>query len=104
MPATIFADDRRAFLLEAREPLRPEDIPPLEWLLSCPQSPTEILHGRFIGPRKEIVSPWSTNATEIITNMGISGVTRIECDQSCVLLGTGPEEGSQPFGGSQMLA
>jgi phosphoribosylformylglycinamidine synthase len=34
--------------------------------------------GSFIGPRKEMITPWSTNAVEITQNMGISGVTRIE--------------------------
>ncbi|MDR0686571.1 MAG: phosphoribosylformylglycinamidine synthase [Dysgonamonadaceae bacterium] len=32
----------------------------------------------LIGPRREMVTPWSTNAVEIIRNMGIHGVTRVE--------------------------
>lgn len=31
-----------------------------------------------IGPRKEMITPWSTNAVEITQNMGIEGITRIE--------------------------
>ena len=31
-----------------------------------------------IGPRKEMITPWSTNAVEITQNMGIQGITRIE--------------------------
>ena len=31
-----------------------------------------------MGPRKEMVTPWSTNAVEITQNMGISGIKRIE--------------------------
>ncbi len=34
--------------------------------------------GYFVGPRKEMISPWSTNAVEITQNMGITGVPRIE--------------------------
>jgi phosphoribosylformylglycinamidine synthase len=36
------------------------------------------IQGRFIGPRKEMITPWSTNAVEITQNMGIQGITRIE--------------------------
>ena len=36
------------------------------------------LTGFFVGPRKEMITPWSTNAVEITQNMGISGITRIE--------------------------
>ena len=31
------------------------------------------LEGTFIGPRKEMITPWSTNAVEITQNMGIQG-------------------------------
>lgn len=33
---------------------------------------------RVVGPRRETVSPWSTNACDILRNVGISGVSRIE--------------------------
>src|SRR5690606_33288289 len=36
------------------------------------------LQGDFIGPRKEMITPWSTNAVEITQTMGIAGITRIE--------------------------
>jgi len=36
------------------------------------------LKGQFAGPRKEMITPWSTNAVEITQNMGIEGITRIE--------------------------
>lgn len=36
------------------------------------------LNGYFIGPRKEMITPWSTNAVEITQNMGITGISRIE--------------------------
>ncbi|MCB0807550.1 MAG: phosphoribosylformylglycinamidine synthase, partial [Bacteroidales bacterium] len=40
--------------------------------------PEEILHGNYIGPRKEMITPWSTNAVEITQNMGIRDIKRIE--------------------------
>ncbi|MBP6231251.1 MAG: phosphoribosylformylglycinamidine synthase [Paludibacteraceae bacterium] len=36
------------------------------------------LSGNFIGPRREMITPWSTNAVEITQNMGITGILRIE--------------------------
>ncbi|MDR1859865.1 MAG: phosphoribosylformylglycinamidine synthase [Bacteroidales bacterium] len=36
------------------------------------------LDGQYIGPRKEMITPWSTNAVEITQNMAISGIVRIE--------------------------
>jgi len=36
------------------------------------------LAGRFVGPRAEMITPWSTNAVEMACNMGISGIERIE--------------------------
>jgi phosphoribosylformylglycinamidine synthase len=38
----------------------------------------ETLQGYFIGPRKEMITPWSTNAVEITQNMAISGIVRME--------------------------
>jgi len=34
--------------------------------------------GTFVGPRREMVTPWSTNAVEITRNMGIAGIIRME--------------------------
>ena len=36
------------------------------------------LTGYFVGPRREMITPWSTNAVEITHNMAITGITRIE--------------------------
>ncbi len=51
----------------------------LSWLFdgAKPLSSTS-LKGRYVGPRKEMITPWSTNAVEITQNMGIQGITRIE--------------------------
>ncbi len=39
---------------------------------------SEEIGGCFVGPRREMITPWSTNAVEITQNMGIQGVARIE--------------------------
>lgn len=36
------------------------------------------IEGTFVGPRKEMITPWSTNAVEITQNMDIEGIKRIE--------------------------
>ena len=55
-----------------------EDIPKLTWLLAGDKLSDSELTGSFVGPKKEMVSPWSTNAVEITQNMGIDNVIRIE--------------------------
>ncbi len=51
----------------------------LSWLFggAKPLASTS-LKGRYIGPRKEMITPWSTNAVEITQNMGLEGISRIE--------------------------
>ncbi|MDR0824661.1 MAG: phosphoribosylformylglycinamidine synthase [Prevotella sp.] len=39
---------------------------------------TDKISGFFVGPRREMITPWSTNAVEITQNMGIEGIVRIE--------------------------
>ncbi|MBQ2586977.1 MAG: phosphoribosylformylglycinamidine synthase, partial [Bacteroidaceae bacterium] len=39
---------------------------------------SQTLDGFFVGPRREMITPWSTNAVEITQNMAIKGVQRIE--------------------------
>mgnify|MGYP002520633451 FL=1 len=39
---------------------------------------TEKLDGFFVGPRREMITPWSTNAVEITQNMSLTGISRIE--------------------------
>ena len=38
----------------------------------------ETLEGFFVGPRREMITPWSTNAVEITQNMSLNGISRIE--------------------------
>ncbi|MFD1316677.1 phosphoribosylformylglycinamidine synthase [Namhaeicola litoreus] len=57
----------------------PESIEKLIWLFGNAELLSDKnLKGLFIGPRKEMISPWSTNAVEITQNMGIQNIVRIE--------------------------
>jgi len=56
-----------------------KDIDKLGWLFGNARNIDKpAVHGIFIGPRKEMITPWSTNAVEICQNMGIAGIKRIE--------------------------
>ncbi|HKJ43837.1 MAG TPA: phosphoribosylformylglycinamidine synthase [Sunxiuqinia sp.] len=56
-----------------------EDIQKLNWLFGNAELlKQDSLTGFFVGPRKEMITPWSTNAVEITQNMGLTGITRIE--------------------------
>ena len=60
-------------------PLADHEINKLNWLFSGAELvPQDEVEGKFIGPRKEMISPWSTNATDISHNAGISSIYRIE--------------------------
>jgi len=51
----------------------------LEWLFgNATCLIAESLEGLYVGPRQEMITPWSTNAVEITQNMGITGIERIE--------------------------
>src|SRR5690554_3822286 len=55
------------------------DVIKLEWLFSGAKLlQADKLDGFFVGPRREMITPWSTNAVEITQNMGIAGIIRIE--------------------------
>ncbi len=67
------------YAVETAEKLTPQIIEKLNWLFGDTNYLNrENLDGFFTGPRKEMVTPWSTNAVEITLNMGISGIERIE--------------------------
>ena len=64
---------------QADHTLCQEEIEKLCWLYGGAQVEEESnLKGCFIGPRREMITPWSTNAVEITQNMSISGIKRIE--------------------------
>ena len=64
---------------ECNQELNAEDVKKLCWLYSDATVENEDnLKGWFIGPRREMITPWSTNAVEITQNMGLTGIRRIE--------------------------
>src|SRR5690606_40584743 len=59
--------------------LQNSDLQKLVWLLGGAEPLSEkTVGGKFIGPQKEMITPWSTNAVEITQTMGIGGIKRIE--------------------------
>ena len=65
--------------VETTQSFSAEDIKKLVWLFSeATPVQAETLEGWFVGPRKEMITPWSTNAVEITQNMGLTGILRIE--------------------------
>ena len=56
-----------------------DEMRELRWLYgNAEPAGSEKLEGFFVGPRREMVTPWSTNAVEITQNMGLRGISRIE--------------------------
>ena len=71
--------NRTYYLVESTSELNENDIKKIQWLFSEAEYTREKeLKGFFTGPRKEMITPWSTNAVEITQNMGIAGIQRIE--------------------------
>lgn len=69
----------KVYAVQSNGPLTEEDHSKLTWLLgNRPKIEAASLDAFFVGPRASMVTPWSTNATEITQNMGISGIQRIE--------------------------
>ncbi len=64
--------------IEAKAALSEVDIEKINWLVSGKLVESQKIEGYFIGPRKEMITPWSTNAVEITQNMGIRGIVRME--------------------------
>lgn len=65
--------------VETAHTFSPEDVQKLVWLFSeATPVESERLEGWFVGPRREMITPWSTNAVEITQNMGLAGISRIE--------------------------
>ncbi len=69
----------KIYAVDIASELSYENISKLTWLFGDAKLLTaDNVKGYFVGPRKEMVTPWSTNAVEITQNMGISGIQRIE--------------------------
>lgn len=70
---------KNVIAVETSSPIESSDIQKLKWLFDEAQLvDSSEVQGYFVGPRKEMVTPWSTNAVEITQNMAITGIIRIE--------------------------
>jgi phosphoribosylformylglycinamidine synthase len=77
----LFFGDRnqRIFAVQSDSKLDASTIEKLEWLFGgFPYIHSQTIESEFVGPRKTMITPWSTNAVEITQNMGIKGLIRIE--------------------------
>jgi len=64
---------------EADHQLQQTEVEKLCWLYGGAELvDAAAIGGTFIGPRREMVTPWSTNAVEITQNMNLQGIRRIE--------------------------
>ena len=56
-----------------------DEISELSWLYGDAELlEQQTLEGFYVGPRREMITPWSTNAVEITQNMSLNGISRIE--------------------------
>ncbi|WP_321516765.1 phosphoribosylformylglycinamidine synthase [Marinifilum fragile] len=75
----FFKKDEVHFVVQTTNQLNGLDLDKLSWLFgNAEKLDQDTLDGIFVGPRKEMITPWSTNAVEITQNMGIDGLLRIE--------------------------
>ncbi len=75
----FFKTPEHFYAVDSSAELKDFDIAKLCWLFGSAEFlGTVTLNGFFIGPRQEMITPWSTNAVEITQNMGVPGVKRIE--------------------------
>ena len=55
--------------------LNDNEINQLKWLFGeATRYDGDSMEGFFVGPRREMITPWSTNAVEITQNMGLKGI------------------------------
>jgi phosphoribosylformylglycinamidine synthase len=76
----FFSKEKKiVFAVKAEKALPAEELEKLSWLFNHAALCSEAsISGMYIGPRKEMITPWSTNAVEITQNMGTKGIDRIE--------------------------
>lgn len=73
------ARDTAVYAVMTDKSLDQHDIQKLIWLFgNANHIEQNTIAEKYIGPRKEMVTPWSTNAVEITQNMGMNGIERIE--------------------------
>ncbi len=75
----FFGNEQKIYAVDAPQAFGSEQIERLTWLFSgAAYIGAERIAGPFIGPRREMITPWSTNAVEITQNMALEGIVRIE--------------------------
>jgi len=76
----FFGDPKtKVFAVQTKIELSNANAEKLTWLFgNQPKLNVASIDAFFVGPRAAMVTPWSTNATEITQNMGIQGILRIE--------------------------
>lgn len=80
MMITFFKTPQQSIIAtETNHALTAEEVEKLIWLYGgATVEEEQNLTGYFVGPRREMITPWSTNAVEITQNMAIEGISRIE--------------------------
>ena len=69
----------KVFAVQTAKEITTKNIEKLSWLFgNQPKLNAASLDAFFVGPRSAMITPWSTNATEITQNMGVDGIIRIE--------------------------
>ena len=75
----FFKGKSNLIAVDTQSELSPSDLEKLVWLFDeATLIASDYISGVYIGPRKEMITPWSTNAVEITQNMGIRSIVRIE--------------------------
>ena len=77
----LFFKDKNELIYAVDSPkdLDSKSISKLEWLFVGKYiDSNQISSKKFLGPKKTMITPWSTNAVEIAQNMAINGLLRIE--------------------------
>jgi phosphoribosylformylglycinamidine synthase len=75
----FFRSVEHFYAVDASRELSKKDLEELKWLFFGARYVKKgYWGGKFIGPRREMITPWSTNAVETAQNMGIEGIRRIE--------------------------
>ncbi|MCB1198993.1 MAG: hypothetical protein KDK51_11520, partial [Deltaproteobacteria bacterium] len=73
------SNEKAIYAVECSQSVPETDLTKISWLLGeATLLKIDVLEKTLIGPRSSMVSPWSTNAVEILQNMGIDYISRIE--------------------------
>lgn len=71
--------EQHIIAVDVTHQLSATEVEKLNWLFGGAEMLSDTsIDGWFVGPRKEMITPWSTNAVEITQNMGLGGILRIE--------------------------